>query len=133
MRSQIDYANLEITDADLKEIETFSKRDDVFPTMIGMIAPSVYGMELVKLSLILQMFGGVPVERKFERLRGDIHILLIGEPGIAKSQIARFVTQMSLRGIWTSGKGNSAAGLTATAVKILSVVVNGCYKPVLLY
>lgn len=116
-KNQVDYAHLEITKEDLKEIEAFSKKKDVFKNMIDIISPSIYGMELPKLALILQMFGGVPVENEFERLRGDIHILLIGEPGIAKSQIARFVTRLSLRGIWTSGKGNSAAGLTATAVK----------------
>ena len=116
-RDQIDYHSIEITDEDIEKIAAMSEDKHIYERLTNAVAPSIYGMNLLKLALVLQMFGGVAVDRQYEHLRGDIHVLIIGEPGVAKSQIGRYVTQMSPRGIWTSGKGNSAAGLTASAVR----------------
>ena len=81
------------------------------------IAPSVYGLENVKKSLLLQLIGGVSKNLKSSRLRGDINILLAGDPGISKSQLLSFVHRISLRGMYTSGRGSSAVGLTVSISK----------------
>ncbi len=86
--------------------------------IVRSIAPTIYGNEDVKEAVALQLFGGIPKEMPDgTHLRGDIHMLLVGDPGIAKSQILRYVVTLSPRGIYTSGKSSTAAGLTATAVK----------------
>jgi replicative DNA helicase Mcm len=74
--------------------------------------------EDVKEAIALQLFSGLAKEMPDStHLRGDIHVLLVGDPGIAKSQILRYVVKLSPRGIYTSGKSTTSAGLTATAVK----------------
>lgn len=86
--------------------------------IINSISPEVFGHKDVKLALACALFGGV--QRKFEdgiRIRGDINVLLLGDPGIAKSQLLKFLSSASTRGVYTSGKGASAAGLTATVCK----------------
>ncbi|MGI0155432.1 MAG: ATP-binding protein, partial [Thermoplasmata archaeon] len=78
----------------------------------------IKGMEEEKEAIALQLFGGV--EKKYPdgvRVRGDIHALIVGDPGTAKSQLLRYVAEVAPRGIYTSGKGATAAGLTAAAVK----------------
>jgi replicative DNA helicase Mcm len=82
------------------------------------IAPSIYGMEVVKRSLALQLFGGVArLNPDGTRNRGDLHILLMGDPGVAKSQLLNYMADISPRGRFTSGQSASAAGLTAAAVQ----------------
>lgn len=79
----------------------------------GSIAPSIYGHEFVKKGLTLAMFGGEPVEGT-HRVRGDINVLLLGDPGIAKSQFLKSIQKVFHRCIYTTGKGASAVGLTAS-------------------
>jgi len=82
------------------------------------IAPSIYGMDDVKTAMALQLVSSPAVHHiDGTNTRGDIHILLVGDPGIAKSQLLKYVVGLSPRGIYTSGKGASSAGLTAAAVK----------------
>ncbi len=82
------------------------------------IAPTIYGLETEKDALSLQLFGGVPKTMPDgTKIRGDIHILLVGDPGTAKSQLLRYISQLAPRSIYTSGKSSSAAGLTASAVR----------------
>jgi replicative DNA helicase Mcm len=82
------------------------------------MAPTIYGSENVKEAIALQLFGGIAKEMPDgSHLRGDIHVLLIGDPGIAKSQLLRYVVKLSPRAIYTSGQSSTSAGLTATAVK----------------
>jgi DNA replication licensing factor MCM5 len=82
------------------------------------IAPEIYGMEDVKVAIACQLFGGV---RKHlpdgMRMRGDINVLLFGDPSVAKSQLLKFAYRLSPIGVYTSGKGSSAAGLTASVIK----------------
>ena len=86
--------------------------------LIRSIAPSIFGMERVKESLMLQLFGGeAQVNEDGTRNRGDIHILLMGDPGVAKSQLLHYMSTISPRGRFASGKSASAAGLTAAAVQ----------------
>ncbi|KAH9385733.1 DNA replication licensing factor MCM5 [Nematocida major] len=87
-------------------------------TVIRSISPEVFGHDDVKLALACALFGGV--QRTFEdgvRVRGDVNVLLLGDPGIAKSQMLKFLSGVSPRGVYTSGKGASAAGLTASVCR----------------
>ena len=66
----------------------------------------------------MQLFGGTVQQLEDgTRLRGDIHILIVGDPGIGKSQILKYVSKLAPRSVYTSGKGTSGAGLTAAAVR----------------
>lgn len=117
-KSDADYENIEI---DPEEEELFKQmaRDGTIKDMVlGSIAPSIYGMEDVKLGLALQLFGGTPVEiEDGTRKRGDIHILLVGDPGTAKSQLLRFIAKFAPRAVEFSGRSTSEAGLTGGAVR----------------
>ncbi|KAI5186824.1 DNA replication licensing factor MCM5 [Nematocida homosporus] len=87
-------------------------------TIIKSIAPEVFGHKDIKLALACALFSGV--RRSFGdgiTVRGDINVLLLGDPGIAKSQMLKFLANVSTRGVYTSGKGASAAGLTASVCK----------------
>lgn len=81
------------------------------------IAPSVYGNENVKKALACMLFGGTSKSTYNTRIRGSINVLLLGDPGIAKSQLLKFVSKASPIGVYTSGKGSSAAGLTASVLR----------------
>jgi len=86
--------------------------------IIQSIAPSIYGYREIKEGIAYLLFGGVPkVLPDGIRIRGDINILLVGDPGTAKSQLLQYVARIAPRGIYTSGKGSTAAGLTAAVVK----------------
>ena len=79
------------------------------------IAPSIYGHYNIKRALTLAMFGGVEREElQAHRIRGEINVLLLGDPGIAKSQFLKSVQKVFYRSIYTTGKGASAVGLTAS-------------------
>lgn len=111
------YENIEISESDLKQITDLSKTPELLSVISKSIAPTVYGNDEVKRGITLQLFGGVPKQIERTRIRGDIHILLIGDPGIAKSVIMKYVADISPRGIFTHGYSASKAGLTATAIK----------------
>ena len=89
-----------------------------FATVWNSIAPGIFGMDAVKKAIACQLFGGT--NRKLQsgaRLRGDIHVLLLGDPSVAKSQFLKFAEKSSPIAVYTSGKGSSAAGLTAAVVR----------------
>jgi replicative DNA helicase Mcm len=112
------YEEVKITDDEEVKIKAMSRDPDIFNQLTQSIAPSIYGMTTEKEALMLQLFGGVTKTMPDEtRVRGDIHILLVGDPGTAKSQLLRYVSTLAPRGIYASGKSASAAGLTAAAVK----------------
>jgi len=112
------FEDMDITEADKKEIIELSNAPDIYDRMVDSMAPSIYGYGEEKLSIILQLFSGV---RKSlpdgSKIRGDMHILLIGDPGTGKSQILQYVRNLAPRSVYTSGKGSSSAGLTAAAVQ----------------
>ncbi|HVL88058.1 MAG TPA: minichromosome maintenance protein MCM [Candidatus Thermoplasmatota archaeon] len=115
---QKEFQEIDVTPEDEAEIIRFSKDPEIYYKMVRSLAPEIYGMETEKLALVLQLFGGV--EKRTEsgtHLRGDIHILMVGDPGVAKSQLLRYVTRLAPRAIYTSGKSSTAAGLTASAVR----------------
>jgi DNA replicative helicase MCM subunit Mcm2 (Cdc46/Mcm family) len=86
--------------------------------IIKSIAPSIYGHEDIKTAIALAMFGGQEknVQGK-HRLRGDINVLLLGDPGTAKSQFLKYIEKTAQRAVYTTGKGASAVGLTAAVHK----------------
>ena len=113
-----DFDELEITDEDRERFEADARDPDLYQHMIASISPSIKGREMEKAGLLLQLFGGVPKTLDDgTRLRGDIHILLVGDPGTAKSAMVYYSSMLAPRGVFASGKSTSAAGLTATATK----------------
>ncbi len=113
-----EYTDIEPSEEDIKKIEEIAHSGDAIGQVVRSIAPTVYGHDDVKKALALQLFGGVAKEMPDgTHIRGDIHILLVGDPGTAKSQMLRYMSSLSPRGVYASGRSASAAGLTAAAVK----------------
>ena len=91
--------------------------DRLFNKLARSIAPEIFGMEMVKKALVLQLAGGLTkVTQDKVRIRGEINIALIGDPGIAKSQLLKHISHLATRAIYTTGKGSSGVGLTAAIV-----------------
>lgn len=98
----------------ITQIKEISQRDDLYELLARSMAPSVYEMDDVKKGILLQLFGGTNKQfKKGGRYRGDINVLLCGDPSTSKSQLLQYVHKIAPRGIYTSGKGSSAVGLTA--------------------
>ncbi|VEU22492.1 DEKNAAC103666 [Brettanomyces naardenensis] len=98
----------------IEKIKQISKRDDLYELLARSLAPSIYEMDDVKKGILLQLFGGNNREsEKLGRTRGDVNVLLCGDPSTSKSQLLQYVHKIAPRGIYTSGKGSSAVGLTA--------------------
>ncbi len=115
---QEDYTQIEISKEEEEEILALSRDPAVFAKITESIAPSIYGMEKVKEALVLQLLGGVHKERGGSvKSRGDIHILLIGDPGAGKSQLLKRISHVAPKARFVSGKGASGAGLTASVVR----------------
>lgn len=115
---QREYAEIEITDDELREILQWQGDPSVVDRIVLSLAPTIKGMEEEKEAIALQLFGGVEKRQPDGiRIRGELNCLLVGDPGTAKSQLLRYVADVAPRGIYTSGKGATAAGLTAAAVK----------------
>ncbi|MFB6113294.1 MAG: minichromosome maintenance protein MCM [Halodesulfurarchaeum sp.] len=113
-----EFEEMEITDDEKETIIELSETEDIYERIIDSIAPSIYGFPVAKLAIALQMFSGVTKQLPDgARIRGDIHILLVGDPGTGKSQLLQYIRHVSPRSVYTSGKGSSSAGLTAAAVR----------------
>lgn len=109
------YSHFNLTDSDVKEIRNLAKDPRIGEKIIKSIAPSIFGHEDVKTAIALSMFGGEakdPGNR--HRVRGDINILILGDPGTAKSQFLKYVEKTAHRVVYTTGQGASAVGLTAS-------------------
>ncbi|KAJ2134244.1 minichromosome maintenance protein 5, partial [Coemansia sp. RSA 788] len=101
-----------------QEYVALSRTPDIYQKFANSIAPSIYGNEDIKKAVTCLLFGGSKKTLPDGmRLRGDINVLLLGDPGTAKSQLLKFVEKVSPISIYTSGKGSSAAGLTASVIK----------------
>ncbi|NWQ81453.1 MCM2 factor, partial [Columbina picui] len=104
----------ELTDEDVKVIVGLSKDEQIGEKIFASIAPSIYGHEDIKRGLALALFGGEPKNPGGKhKVRGDINVLLCGDPGTAKSQFLKYIEKASIRAIFTTGQGASAVGLTA--------------------
>ena len=112
-----DVQQNEFTGEDLKRIKELAKQKDVFDVLANSIAPGIYGHQNIKKALVLQLLGGN--ETNLEdgtHLRGDINILMIGDPSTAKSQFLRYMLNVAPNAINTTGKGSTGVGLTAAVV-----------------
>ena len=113
-----EFEELHLSEEDEEEILELSKDPHIYEKIIKSTAPSIKGYRDVKEAIALQLFGGASKQLEDEtKLRGDIHILIVGDPGIGKSQILKYVSRLAPRSIYTSGKGTTGAGLTAAAVR----------------
>ncbi|MEJ8542969.1 minichromosome maintenance protein MCM [Methanothermobacter wolfeii] len=113
-----EFEELQITEEDEEKIKELASDPNIYEKIIRSTAPSIHGYREVKEAIALQLFGGSGKELDDKtRLRGDIHILIVGDPGIGKSQMLKYVSKLAPRGIYTSGKGTSGVGLTAAAVR----------------
>ncbi|MBI4362149.1 MAG: minichromosome maintenance protein MCM [Euryarchaeota archaeon] len=113
-----EFGDIEITEEEEREIEEMARDPRVFERVVKSIAPSIYGYDAIKEAIALQLFSGIAKNLPDgARIRGDIHILLVGDPGTAKSMLLRYVTHLAPRAVYTSGRGSTAAGLTAAAIR----------------
>jgi DNA replication licensing factor MCM5 len=108
-------ATMQFTEEEEQEFLEMSRRPDLYELFSSCIAPSIFGNADIKKAITCLLMGGSKkILPDGMRLRGDINVLLLGDPGTAKSQLLKFVEKCSPIAIYTSGKGSSAAGLTAS-------------------
>lgn len=116
--TEIEWEEVIITPEDEKKIKEFAADPEIYNKIVASIAPSIYGLDEIKEAIMLQLFGGVPHNLPDKtKIRGDIHILLIGDPSTGKSQLLKLISSIIPRGKYVGGRGATAAGLTATVVK----------------
>ncbi|KAJ1924247.1 MCM DNA helicase complex subunit [Tieghemiomyces parasiticus] len=117
-KKEDEFASFRLTEDDQQQIRDLARDERIGKRIIKSIAPSIYGHENIKLCLALSMFGGVAKDVRGKlRLRGDINVLMLGDPGTAKSQLLKYVEKTSHRAVFTTGQGASAVGLTASVRK----------------
>ncbi|XP_055697371.1 DNA replication licensing factor Mcm2 [Phlebotomus papatasi] len=103
-----------LTDEDIMVIQKLSKDPKIGDRIVASIAPSIYGHDFIKRSLALALFGGEAKNAgEKHKIRGDINVLICGDPGTAKSQFLKYVEKIAPRAVFTTGQGASAVGLTA--------------------
>ena len=114
----VTYEELEINEEDEAKIKQLAKDPRIYQKFMNSIAPSIYGHEDIKGALVLQLMGGIRKERTDGTMtKGDIHILLVGDPGAAKSSIIKFMENAAPRARYVVGRGATSAGITATVVR----------------
>lgn len=112
------FADLKISDEDERQIRELAADPLIYKKLSKSISPSVYGIDDVKEALMLQLFSGIKKKRSDGgQTRGNIHILLVGDPGVAKSVTLKFISRIAPKGRYVSGKATTGAGLTAAVVK----------------
>jgi replicative DNA helicase Mcm len=113
-----EFEEIDITKEEEEEIKRLALNPQIYQMLTSSIAPAIYGHDTVKESIALQLFGGVT---KYlpndQRIRGNAHILLIGDPGCGKSQLLQATNSIAPKSIYITGKTSSGVGLTASAVK----------------
>ncbi len=115
---QDDFMELKVDEKDLEQIKKIAASDDPLRRLANSLAPSIFGHDKVKEALTLQLAGGCRKVRPDGVVtRGDMHMLLIGDPGSGKSQLLKRITKIAPKARFTSGKGATSAGLTASVVK----------------
>lgn len=109
-----DFEADELTDDDKIEIKKLGNKKNIAELIFKSIAPSIFGHKFIKKSLAMSMFGGVAKDvNEKHKIRGDINVLIVGDPGLAKSQFLKYIQKVFYRSVYTTGKGASAVGLTA--------------------
>ncbi|KAK2635068.1 hypothetical protein Ddye_029860 [Dipteronia dyeriana] len=109
---------LQFTTEELDEIQKMRNTPDFFNKVVDSIAPTIFGHQDIKRAILLMLLGGVhKVTHEGINLRGDINVVIVGDPSCAKSQFLKYASGIVARSVYTSGKSSSAAGLTATVAK----------------
>lgn len=109
---------VEITPEDERHIRELAKDPFIHRKLIASLAPSIYGYGDIKEAVLYLLFGGVPKRLPDGvMIRSEVNVLLVGDPGVAKSQLLQYVSRTAPRGLYTSGRGTTAAGLTAAVVR----------------
>ena len=106
-----------ITPEEEKKILELSKDPEIHTKILQSLAPSVYGYEHIKEAIMYLLFGGTAKHFPDINIRGNLNVLMVGDPGTAKSQLLQYVSKIAPRGLYTSGRGTSAAGLTAAVLR----------------
>jgi replicative DNA helicase Mcm len=112
------YEEVDIDEESERTIKELAASPDLMEKMVDSVAPSIWGHRAVKTALAFQLFGGVKKTRSDgTKMRGDVHVLLVGDPGVAKSVMLGFIAGVAPKARYVSGKSSTGAGLTATVVK----------------
>ena len=107
-----------ISTEDERQIRTIASKPDAYEKLVASFAPHIYGQEVIKESILLLIVGSVTKKLgDGSARRGDINVLLVGDPGTAKSEMLKFAAKIAPRGLYTSGRGSTAAGLTAAVLR----------------
>ena len=115
VQSHDQLAGFRLTEEDEREIRALSRDPHIVERIVNSIAPSIYGHTDIKTAVALSLFGGVSKEAQGKhKIRGDINILLLGDPGTAKSQVLKYIEKTAHRAVFATGQGASAVGLTAS-------------------
>ncbi len=111
-----EFEELEPSEEELEEIKSLASSPDIYEKLVKSIAPTIKGHEHIKEAIALQLFGGVKKEYPGgTRIRGNIHILLLGDPGTGKSQLLEYAAKIAPKSFYVAGKTATGAGLTAAA------------------
>lgn len=112
------YHDMETTPEIQAEIHELTRDPALYSRLAMSIAPEIYGHEDVKKALLLLLVGGSTKETQDGlKIRGDLNVCLMGDPGVAKSQLLKFISKIAPRGVYTTGKGSSGVGLTAAVMR----------------
>lgn len=115
--AQAEYLST-LTPAEIQDLKDMVHKPNIFMRLVDSIAPTVYGHQVIKKGLLLQLMSGVSKQTpEGMDLRGDINICIVGDPSTSKSQFLKYICSFLPRAVYTSGKASSAAGLTAAVVK----------------
>ena len=112
------YDELQMDSRTLHKIEKYQKSGNMYEYLARSIAPEIYGHVDVKKALLLLLIGGVSKEMgDGMHIRGDVNVCLMGDPGVAKSQLMKYIAKVAPRGVYTTGRGSSGVGLTAAVMR----------------
>ncbi|KAL2643531.1 hypothetical protein R1flu_011118 [Riccia fluitans] len=112
------YEEYVMDDEEQYQIEQLAKDGDIYSKLASSIAPEIFGHEDVKKALLLLLVGAPTRQLKDGmKIRGDVHICLMGDPGVAKSQLLKHIVSIAPRGVYTTGRGSSGVGLTAAVTR----------------
>jgi DNA replication licensing factor MCM2 len=119
-RKTTDMSHFRLPDHEKRRLLELARHPMVKKKLLRSVAPSIHGRDDIKIGLLLAMLGGVPKDvggDQSHKIRGDINVLLVGDPGCAKSQFLKFVEKTADRAVFTTGRGSTAVGLTASVHK----------------